>query len=71
MACQCRMNADRTLVVCDACATRTLMHLLGMPLEQENTNPQTEAPVLFTSSEHQGMMSRVNGWLDELEVATR
>lgn len=71
MACQCRLNIDRTIVVCDACATRTMMQLLGMPLEQENTNQQTEAPILFTSTEHQGMIGRVNAWLDELEVATR
>ena len=46
------------------------MKLLGMPLEQD-TNRQAKAPVVFTPTEHHGMMSRVNGWLDELEVATR
>ena len=68
--CQCRIKTDRTVVVCDACATRTMMKLLGMPLEQ-NVNQQTEVTVVFTSTEHHSMMSRVNGWLDTLEVATR
>lgn len=69
--CQCLANADRTVVVCDSCATRVLMNLLGVPLEQEDTKPQTKTTVIFTSTEHHSIVSRVNGWLDELEVAVR
>ena len=68
--CRCTINADKTVVVCDSCATRLMMELLGMPLEQR-VNQQAEVPVLLTPTEHHGMMSRVNGWLDELEVARR
>ena len=71
MTCQCRTNTDTTVVVCDSCATLVMMKLLGMPLEEQDTNQQAEAPVLFTPTEHDGMMSRVNCWLDELEVAHR
>ena len=68
--CRCTINADRTVVVCDSCATSIMMKLLGMPLEQR-VNQQAEVSVLLTPTEHHGMMSCVNGWLDELEVARR
>ncbi len=67
--CQCRTNTDGTVVVCDSCAAQMMVALLGLLPDQDAA--QVEPPTVLTSVEYRGMTSAVNGWLDELEVATR
>jgi len=69
MGCQCRINPDGSVVVCDACASEMMTALMGL-LSVEDA-AQVETPTVLTSVEYRGMTSAVNGWLDELEVATR
>ncbi len=65
--CQCKTNPDGTVIVCDSCATQMVEALLGLLPEQD----VIETPTVLTWVEYRGMKSAINGWLDELEVATR
>ena len=69
MACHCRTNPDKTVIVCDPCASKMMEALLGLVPEQDHAI--IEKPTVLTAVEHRGMMSAVAGWLDELEVAKR
>ena len=64
--CQCRTNADGTVIVCDPCAAHMMSVLMDLLPEEE-----IETPTVLTAGEYRGMTSAVNGWLDELEVARR
>lgn len=64
--CQCRTNGDKTVIVCDSCAARMMSALMGLLPEQEKAH--VEPPTLLTASEHRGMVSLVNGWLDTLQL---
>ncbi len=64
--CHCYTNPDGTVVVCDSCAAQIMTALMDLLPEEE-----IETPSVLTSVEYRGMTSAVNGWLDELEVATR
>jgi len=39
-----------------------------MDLLPERGKAQVEAPTLLTATEHRGMLSVVNGWLDTLQL---
>jgi len=67
--CRCKINDDKTMVVCSTCATQIMSALLGLLPEQDQH--LAEKPTVLSASEHRGMMSAVGGWLDTLEVAKK
>lgn len=69
MTCHCRTNPDKTVVVCDPCASKMIEAFMGLLPEQDQH--LAEKPTILSTNEHRGMMSAVGGWLDTLEVATR
>ena len=69
MTCHCRTNPDKTVVVCDPCASKMMEALMSLLPEQDQH--LAEKPTVLSASEHRGMMSAVGGWLDTLEVAKK
>ena len=64
--CRCYTNPDGTVIVCNPCAAHMMSVLMSLFPEQEKA--RVESPTLLTATEHRGMLSVVNGWVDLLQL---
>ena len=62
--CRCKINDDKTMVVCTTCATQIMSALLGLLPEQDQH--LAEKPTVLPADQYQGLQSAVDRWFNVL-----